>query len=352
MDDDPFSGLDLRPVSLADQAKFNEYLACLKEPLSDYTFSQLFTWGNSLRILWKELHGHLCVFANGTGDLTMLMPPIGDGPGQRALAEAFAIMDAYNDAHQAHGHSRIEYVSEELLERFENPGIVAEPMGGDYVYHVRRMIELTGGDLASKRQLKNRFIRNYEFRLESYQAPVHRLECLQLLCLWKRQQDAQHQSRHPIIALKRQKETLACELTLECAHELGTEGLVVYTRPKSAVDGADGWSLSGFTFGEALGPGQSSILIEKTDLRIRGLPQFIFSEFCRQCWAQQPLVNVGDDWGLETLAWTKMSYRPVRIMRKYTLQQASRTVVQLPATACVPTPVNAVAKSRSTVLRQ
>jgi len=330
MDDDPLLGLGLRPVSLADQAKFNAYLASLRNPLSDYTFSQLFAWGNSLRILWTELHGHLCVFANGTGDLTMLMPPVGEGSSDRALAAAFQVMDAYNDAHQAHGHSRVEYVSEELLGRFEHPGMLIEPMGSDYVYDVARMIDLAGGDLASKRQLKNRFLRNYQCQVEMYDAAKHREACLRLLQLWKGQQDTQHEGLHPTVAMKRQKETLACALTLECAGQLGVKGLVVHTRPK---DGP--WALSGFTLGEGLGTQQSSILIEKTDLNIRGLPQFIFSEFCRVCWSDRPMVNAGDDWGLETLAWTKMSYRPVRLLRKFTLQPASRTVVQVPVEACL-----------------
>ena len=76
-----------------------------------------------------------------------------------------------------------------------------------------------------------------------------------------------------------------------------------------------------FTFGEYVGRDQSSITIEKTDLTVKGLAQFIFSEFCRTYWADRPLVNVGDDWGLETLAWTKMSYRPVKLLQKYMLRK-------------------------------
>jgi ribosomal-protein-alanine acetyltransferase len=49
------------------------------------------------------------------------------------------------------------------------------------------------------------------------------------------------------------------------------------------------------------------------------LAQFIFSEFCRTTWSGRPLVNAGDDWGLETLAWTKSSYRPVKLLKKYAL---------------------------------
>ena len=85
MDDDPFADWGLRPVELTDRDALTSYLASLTEPLSDYTFSQLFTWRNSLRILWKKMEGHLCVFANGTGDLTLLLPPVGDTGGDRAL---------------------------------------------------------------------------------------------------------------------------------------------------------------------------------------------------------------------------------------------------------------------------
>ena len=344
MDDDPLLGLGLHPVQLTDQAMFNAYFQLLNDPLSDYTFSQLFTWGNSLRILWKELHGHLCVFANGTGDLTLLMPPIGQADPARALADAFQVMDAYNDAHHAHGHSRVEYVSEELLARLDRSRLLVQPMGADYVYDVARMIDLAGGDLAAKRQLRNRFLRNYRFRVEPYDASRHRDACIRLLRLWKCQADAQHAAENTTSSLKRQKETLACQLTLEHAHTLGIKGLVVYTQPVTPGDptplntqhpdaSPDPWSLSAFTFGEPLGADQSSILIEKTDLNVRGLAQFVFSEFCRLCWADRPLVNAGDDWGLETLAWTKMSYRPVKLLRKYTLQPASRSAVQVPASA-------------------
>src|SRR3712207_8487843 len=33
----------------------------------------------------------------------------------------------------------------------------------------------------------------------------------------------------------------------------------------------------------------------------------------------RPLVNAGDDWGLESLAWTKSSYRPVQLLKKFAM---------------------------------
>ena len=319
MDDDPFSAWGRRPVELADRAQLDRYFASLSEPLSDYTFSQLFTWRNSLRILWRELHGHLCVFANGTGDLTLLMPPIGDTGGDRALAAAFDLMNDYNAVHGVPDRSRVEYVSDELLARFDRSGSDVCRMGADYVYDVRRMIDLAGGDLASKRQAKNRFLRNYAHRVEPYDAAHHLEPCRRLLDQWRDHQDGQHALGPDADtgALKRHKESLATDLCLRTAGELGLEGMVV------SVKDDDDWALQGFTFGERLGRDQASITIEKTDLGVKGLAQFIFSEFCRARWADRPFVNVGDDWGIETLAWTKMSYRPAKMLRKYVLRRSA-----------------------------
>ena len=313
MDEDPFSGWGLRPVELADRAVLISFFASLADPLSDYTFAQLYTWRNSLRIVWKIIRSHLCVFANGSGDLTLLLPPIGDTNGNSALAEAFSLMDEYNAAQGVPDRSRVEYVSDELLSRFDASKLSVQSMGADYVYDVRRMIDLAGGDLASKRQAKNRFMRNYAFRVEPYVEADHRDCCRSLLDQWKVHQDAQHLDEPGSSARKRSKESIATALCLDTATQLGMKGMVVQ------VDDGTGMQIRGFSFGEYLGSDQSSITIEKTDLAVKGLAQFIFSEFCRLHWADRPFVNVGDDWGLESLAWTKQSYRPVKMLRKYAL---------------------------------
>lgn len=351
MDEDPFSGLGLRPVELADRAVLTSYFDSLAQPLSDYTFSQLYTWRNSLKILWKQIRGHLCVFANGTGDLTLLMPPIGDTGSDAALAEAFELMDTYNGRRGVLDRSRVEYVSDELLARLDASKLSTQSMGADYVYDIHRMIDLAGGDLASKRQAKNRFMRNYRYRVEPYAAAQHRDGCLALLDQWKIHQDAQHLEESNANAVKRSKESIATALCLDTAGELGLKGMVVYVEdPTPTPQLQDGQKIApvpifhpssgekiapvpvfpseirAFTFGEYLGAEQSSITIEKTDLNVKGLAQFIFSEFCRLNWAERPLVNVGDDWGLESLAWTKQSYRPVKLLNKYVLRKVPAVV--------------------------
>jgi len=323
---DPLSEFGLRPVTLADRPAMDRFFRSLQSPLSDYTFSQLFTWRNSLRIAWNVIENHLCVFANGSGDLTLLLPPIGDTGSDRALARAAEIMDQYNAVHACREKSRVEYVSEELLARFDHGKLTVTPQGTDYLYDTARMIDLAGGDLASKRQAKNRFMRNYCNRSESYQIDRHVVPCRELLNSWKERQDTTHAADGTSSAIKRTKESLATQLTLEHAHELGLQGMVVYAKDNNS---ADAESIKAFTFGEPLGSDQSSIVIEKTDLECKGLAQFIFSEFCRTTWSDRPYVNAGDDWGLESLAWTKSSYRPVKLLKKFSMSPPARNAISL-----------------------
>jgi ribosomal-protein-alanine N-acetyltransferase len=327
--DEPLSALGLRPIELTDGPLFRRYFATLSAPLSDYTFSQIYTWRNSLHLAWREIDGHLCVFANGCGDLTLLVPPIGDTGSDRALRQATDLMDTYNAAAGVPDRTRVEYASDELLARFDPLGLTrVAPMGTDYVYDTARMIDLAGGDLASKRQARNRFARLYHHRVEIYDPAQHLDGCLALLAEWRSHQDATHAAEPTTNSVKRQKETIATELALRSAAALGLRGLVVHVDGEVEPTGKPppATTIRGFTLGEHLGTDQCSIVIEKTDLAAKGLAQFIFSEFCRRDWAERPLCNVGDDWGLESLAWTKRSYRPTRLLQKYTLTPARRTV--------------------------
>ena len=319
---DSLADYGLSPIELADRPTFDAHFRTLRRPLSDYTFAQFYTWRNSLHLAWKIIDDHLCAFANGSGDLTLLMPPIGtgNGGGDRALRRAFELMDQYNADHGVPDRSRIEYVSDELLERFDRVPLMISPMSADYIYDTQRMIDLAGGDLASKRQAKSRFLRLYPHRVESYDAGRHLDGCLALLGQWRSHQDAGGDCG--IAAAKRTKETAATELALRSVESLGLSGKVVYV-----TDPLAGESLRAFTLGEPLGDDASSILIEKTDLSIKGLAQFIFSDFCQSHWAARPRVNVGDDWGLESLAWTKMSYRPVDRLQKHAIGLPRATAV-------------------------
>ena len=312
-DADPFGSCGLLPLGLQDKPLFDQFFGACSTRLSDYTFANTFIWRDSIHLHWQLFSGCLCVFANGDGGLTMLFPPIGQGDLRAALRRCLDICESYNARAGLEHWTRIEYISDELRAKF--PGdFIHEPMSGDYVYLTRRLIDLAGGDLSSKRQARNRFARRYPARTELFESR-HLPQCLELLEIW-RQQAQQGPSRRLNADFKRAKEVAATADAMKYFQPLGLKGMVLYA----------GDELVGFTLGEMLSPDTCSILVEKTHRDYAGSAQYIFSEFCRQCWSGTTYCNVGDDWDLPSLAWTKQSYRPVMRVPKWVLRPALATL--------------------------
>lgn len=305
--DEPFQpspGYSLRPLTLADKPAFETSAAHLREPLSDYTFSASWIWRDAIHISWADLAGMFCVFANGQEGLTLLLPPMGLGDPTPAIAQAREIAAAYNTDHGLGGAFRIEYVNDELLPALARNADVAV-MSGDYVYATSRLIDLAGGDLASKRQDRNRFERRFAPRTERL-APHHVPACLALMEQWA-QQHVEAEPAISAVAVKRQREQQAAAEALLHADALGLTGMVVFVDDR----------LAAFTLGETLGTDACSILIEKADRGYKGSAQYVYNEFCRQYWAHTAWTNAGDDWDVPSLVWTKESYRPAKRLAKW-----------------------------------
>ena len=335
--DGPLVGLTL--LRLSDRPLLHDIFARLADPISDYSFACTYIWSASLKIYWQRIHHHLCIFANGTGDLTMLAPPLPE-PGAdavdmgRCLPECFAIMDRYNDLHSNRSHSRIEYVSESLLARMRAaPGfdLHVAPMSADYVYDMARMIDLAGGPLQSKRSARARFMRRFPDHRTEPLRPEHRQACVALLLRWQKRVEEKFADEPPSAdstspGVLRRREVAACEFALDSMDALDLQGLALYV----------GDELVGFTLGEALTPRQASVLIEKTHPDFVGAPQYIYAEFCRQCWAAFPECNAGDDCGMPSLQFTKETYRPIRRLAKYCLTRPVPAVLAPAPAAAVP----------------
>jgi hypothetical protein len=329
MDDPGGQPFGLAPITLADKPYFDRAFGNLAQPTTDYSFANSFIWSSSLRLYWASIASHLCLFANGTGDLTLLLPPVAEaGTGEASLCEClgrcFAIMDEYNDRHADRSHSRIEYVSDELLERLgtvRGMTLSASPMSGDYVYETARMIDLAGGALKSKRHARSKFVRDHPAWRTAPLADEHLSDCLDLLRLWWRHGDAGHggevNDARVGSDVLRHRDALAAELALTHRAALGLRGMGLFV----------GDRLIGFTLGEAISRAQASIIIEKTHPEFHGSAQLIFSEFCRQYWGEYPECNAGDDWGIPSLRFTKQSYRPTRLLSKYRLTRNAPVIV-------------------------
>jgi len=320
----------LRPITLADRPLFDAAFSRLRDPLSDMTFASCYLWAETLGYGWLVLDDHLCVFSTTPGDRCLILPPLAlslaaekrFGP---CLEACFAVMDEWNTPRGGPGRSRIEYVSDELLDRLRGPGAMAlsaEPMDPDYVYPAAAMISLEGGPLKNKRKLRNGFLRDHPAAYTDALKPEHEAACFALLETWKRHADAAHEGETNdrfvgAEELRAHDESCSRAAVREC-RALGLEGLTLWD-----PEPGGGARLLGFTIGERHGETSAVIHVEKVDPGVRGGAQFIFSEFCRTRFADRETINAGDDWGLPTLRFTKMSYRPSRLLAKSALTRQS-----------------------------
>ncbi len=282
-------------ITLGDRAIFDLFLSRIYPRISDATFANIFMWSSVYETRWKLIEDCLCIVATQGGEPTMIFPPLGFGNLAAALKQCLE-----NFQRLKLPRLFIEYAINHSCENLKI--FQSIPRSGDYLYETQKMIELTGSKLASKRQSRNAFLKKYQnIRTETF-TPNHAQDCIKLLETW------QPQVQHSVaIDFKRSQEVVATKNALENAAALGLTGMVLYAEDQ----------IVGFTFGEKLDDSTCSILIEKTNREFTGSAQYIFSEFCRQYWADTQWCNVGDDWEIPSLAWTKQSYHPAFRLPKY-----------------------------------
>ncbi len=313
----PF-GLDAKPV-------IEKHLAKLDVDISDYTFAANYIWLANSSGFYAVINKCFCLFAMSGGELTMLLPPLGK---QKHITEAmircFAIMNANNSSPY---YARIDYVQASMIDEFVQSADAAENMFVmlehyivekklvDYVYEADSLIGLRGNSYHTKRTEINKFKKSYpDHRIELLDSVKHHDEILQLFNKWVAdrvkympKEEAElflegiHQERHAV------KRMLRDYVQLELI------GLVIYI----------GGELKGFTAGERINADTASVIIEKTDFEVLGCAQFIFREFSAMLQEHYGItyINVGDDMGFENLRKVKMSYRPFKLVPKYTIYQ-------------------------------
>jgi uncharacterized protein len=294
----------LRPLTASDAPYFAKALERAQVIRHDmpaaFSFPYHYIWSSLLPYWWMDYDDTLFLFVESADGWFMPLPPIGAGPLDQAVEQAFALMRSWNGLSPV---SRIEHVMEpqrqQLLRRDE---IQFRRKEGDYLYPAEALAALAGDYYKSQRALCNRAAREQAIMIEPYQAD-YRSDCAVLYRRWAEQKRQGHLD---------QMEKLLLE-DAECAHSLafqeheriGLSGTVV------RVNG----DIAAYTFGYWLTPQVWCILLEVADRSIPGLAQWMFRETCRTAMAQGAVyINAMDDAGLPGLRAAKSAYRPSAVL--------------------------------------
>lgn len=316
---------NLKHFDLSAKETMNEYLKRINVDISDYTFAGNYIWLSTATGFYTIVNDTFCLFILNSGELSMLLPPLGEKENTyEAILKCFDIMNSHNSNRN---YSKIEYVHEDILEGFvdylEEGTLIYEMLKDfiiekklvDYIYKVDDLIDLKGDAYKSKRNEINKFKKIYpEHRIEIMDKEKHGAAVLNLFNKWVKDRTTYMPKEEVEIFLDGiYFERFAIKRLINDYNNLDIIGLVIYIDDE----------VKGFTVGDRINEKTASVIIEKTDFEILGCAQFIFREFTKILKNKYDIdyINVGDDMGFENLKKVKMSYRPNKLVPKYTIYQ-------------------------------
>ncbi|MCM8796081.1 MAG: phosphatidylglycerol lysyltransferase domain-containing protein [Candidatus Omnitrophica bacterium] len=297
--------MKLCSLSLRDKEIFRYYLGLRRHELSAYSFESIYIWRKIFAIRWAIIRDCLCVFFQDRMGCFLYLPPVGRVD-LEVIREVFRIMDAFNKNKEV---SRIENIEDEDKEFYESLGFsyYVEEKFADYLYRRIDLVELKGNRFKSKRASVNYFLKHYPFDYLPYSLK-ERLACLKLYDLWSETRSLTYRDSLYQGMLKDTKICLGVLLgDYRCLNFMGR---IVKIDNK----------VKAFTFGFTLNKDTFCILYEITDLKIKGLAQFIFWRFVQEL-TQYKYINTMDDSGLKNLRKAKLSYHPLKLIPAYILRR-------------------------------
>ena len=283
------------PIALEHKDAIDAALRLAPPLASEYTFTNLFAWGEVSHYAVSQRGAHVLVRKGAGRELTMLQP-LGPDADAATLEAMLAYLAPLSDC------PAIERVGEDFLARLDCPHHLRardERAQFDYVYAVDEMIALTGEKFHAKKNLLNQFQKRYAYRYLPLTTgeiartlPFHHAWCAEREC------EKNEGMR---------REQCAVFRMLEHFEYLGLAGGAI------EIDG----EIVALTLGERLNADTLVIHVEKARAGYIGLYQAINWEFLRHAAQDYRFVNREQDLGVEGLRKAKLSYNPVRMVKKY-----------------------------------
>ncbi|GAB6057728.1 DUF2156 domain-containing protein [Desulfonatronum parangueonense] len=283
--------IEFHPVSLRDQEQYLLLLAQCPQKTSDYSFANIFGWAEEYGLEWffeKDL-----VWIRQQKPEPVYWAPIG----------SWEKIDWEEHAPRLRS-ARFQRVPEELARiwrgRFGERLVVSDARGQwDYIYLVRELVELKGNRFHKKKNLFNQFERAHQAIYHDLDMDcVERvLEMQQNWCSWK-----------------------------ECAHSnaLEAENTAIgrVLKEWDRIPGLKGGVLEvneeivAYTVAEALTENTMVIHFEKGHTGYKGVYQAINKLFLTNAASGFEYVNREQDLDDEGLRKAKLSYNPIRFLKK------------------------------------
>ena len=276
-----------KTVELSDKDVFDSMLKQDTKILCDFNFQNVFIWGGIFTTLWMMHKGRLIIYG-ADGDLIYM--PVGKDFGPQEIIE---ISESFKK--QGKSGNYIFFDADYADKNKELSGyfrIEADRNNADYIYSVKKLLELKGKKLHKKKNLISQFTRNNPgYAVRNLEKQFYG-ECFRLADKWCKARNCDETGyTHETSALKR---------AFDNFRELDLEGLLIFTGDRMAA----------FSVFSRQNKKTADVHFEKYDSEIKGSEQVICWETAKYLRSACEFINREEDMGLEGLRQSKLSYDP------------------------------------------
>lgn len=298
-------GLGFRPLSLSDLDTLGQFYAPLHRPLADLNAVMMVAWRRALDLHLLIEDKVLYLLADWRGALTLWGPPIGERVAIDHVRRAFQLLRELDPENPT---PEILYVWENYSlwqELMKSPDFLTFKQATEYVYDVSRVAALAGSEYKKKRRDYLYFQKTYEPDIVEYSEELAP-NCLRLLDKW-----VERKSK-VVSGDDRRKFCVEWKVCADALRE---------RLPLTGVVAIIAGEVHAFSIGGPHGRTSFNCIFEKTNLDIPESSAFIFAELAKKCAVSYSEINVGEDWGIGYLAFSKQLWRPTRKQTSYCLQE-------------------------------
>ena len=305
--------MEFRKITIEDKPLFDTMLCGNPYVDCEYLFSTLFMWQDVLGYECAVTEDSACIYIRHVveGKTVYHMPVT--SPGEVPARVAF-LLDLLGEELELFCVTDEQWnqMGPALQARFarrENRNF------SDYLYEGEAIRLLPGRKYHQKRNHISKFMKSYNWNFQLFREAGPELSaCMNIQDQWDQVKSEEMSWQERLLV---GNELNALEKCIGNFTELGLIGGILY------IDG----SPKAYTIGELSVRGGIStgiIHFEKCDSSYAGIYQMINQQFAQKALPKAEFINRQDDMGVEGLRKSKLTYHPIRLVEKYTVNVINR----------------------------
>lgn len=176
----------------------------------------------------------------------------------------------------------------------------------EYIYAIDDLAYLKGSQYYNKRNEVKTFFKRYDGKITIKKMEDEDLENIKKLGKFWLDEDENRNLNEQLII-----ENKALDIALNEYDKLGIIGTVIYVEK----------DIAGFIIGTALNYEMIDAMIEKGNIKYKGIYRVLNNEFAKQCCDNYKYVNLEEDLGVEGLRNMKLLYHPSHLIKKFVARE-------------------------------